>query len=81
MRFQYSEKFRRNFKKFSVEIQNKFDKQAGFLLANPRHPSLQIKKYGGVDNVWQVRVNRSVRFYFYIEKDAYILLDICKHPD
>jgi hypothetical protein len=29
---------------------------------------------------WQARVNRDWRFYFTIEGDTYIILDIIPHP-
>ena len=37
-------------------------KQLAFLADNIRHPSLDAKKYGGTDDVWQGRVNRDYRF-------------------
>jgi hypothetical protein len=42
------------------------------------HPSLRAKKYD--TERWQARVTRDWRFYFRIEGDSYILLDIMRHP-
>ncbi|MBI2055131.1 MAG: hypothetical protein HYT39_03480, partial [Candidatus Sungbacteria bacterium] len=53
------------------EIQKKFNKQFNFLLNDLRHPSLRAKKYGGVGNVWQARVDNDYRFYFEIRGDTY----------
>lgn len=78
MRLVYTERFRRSYETASPQIQQTFLKQAGFLLQNLRHPSLRAKKYDDVR--WQARVNSGWRFYFRIEGDAYILLDIIRHP-
>ena len=63
-----------------MAVKKAFRKQSELLLANPRHPSLQIKKYGGFDNVWQARATRDWRFYFAISGDSYLLVDITAHP-
>lgn len=62
-------------------IQAKFWKQLRFLLQNLRHPSLRAKKYSEVEGIWQARVDRSYRFYFLIEKNVYVLLNIKPHPE
>ena len=79
MKLDYTPKFNRNLKSFPKSIHNKFYKQAGFLLSDLRHPSLHAKKYDESTGTWQARVDKSVRFYFLIEKDIYILLDIRYH--
>jgi hypothetical protein len=48
------------------------------LLRDLRHPSIQAKKYDATR--WQGRVTRGWRFYFRIEDDAYVVLDIMAHP-
>jgi len=79
MKISYTPKFKRSFANFPGQIRNKFYKQATHLLKNIRHPSLRAKKYSERLNIWQARIDRSVRFYFLIEKDRYILLNIEKH--
>jgi len=74
-------RFKREFKKFSKEIQKAFAKQMIFLLNDIRHPSLRAKKYDESLQIWQARVTWNVRFYFLIEGDTYLLLDIEKHAD
>ena len=61
-------------------IQQAFDKQVRLLVANLRHPSLRAKKYDQNRGIWQARVTRGWRFYFLIEADTYILLDLIPHP-
>lgn len=65
---------------FPVVVQTKFWKQISLLLKNPRHPSLRAKKYSESENIWQARIDQNYRFYFRIEKDLYVLLDIKSHP-
>lgn len=79
MRVRYTPHFRRSFSSLSEEIKKKFKKQINYLLDNLRHPSLRAKKYDEERNIWQARVNQKYRFYFLIEKDTYILLDIKPH--
>jgi mRNA-degrading endonuclease RelE of RelBE toxin-antitoxin system len=45
-------------------IRKPLEKQLRFLLANPKHPSLQIKKFDETEGIWQGRVNINWRFYF-----------------
>lgn len=80
MRLIDTDTFRENLLRFPELIRKKFYKQAKFLLENLRHPSLRAKKYDEPRDIWQARVDRNVRFYFLIEGDTYILLDIKQHP-
>jgi len=81
MRRATTKPFDREFKKFSKEIQDAFEKQINFLLQDIRHPSLRAKKYDEGTNIWQARVTKNVRFYFRLEGDVYILLNIRRHKD
>lgn len=76
----YTPFFRVKFKRCSKETQQKFYKQITYLLRNIRHPSLHAKKYDETKGIWQARVDKNYRFYFRIEKDVYVLLDIKPHP-
>ena len=61
-------------------VKKSFEKQAGLLLENLRHPSLRAKKYDEIGDLWQARVNRNWRFYFLIQDDTYIITGIVPHP-
>jgi plasmid maintenance system killer protein len=41
---------------------------------------LRAKKYDEANDRWQARVNKDWRFYFSIENDTYVILDIIPHP-
>lgn len=81
MNVEHTKQMRRALKKFPKEIQEVFYKQIKFLARDLRHPSLRAKKYDESTGVWQARVNKNVRFYFRIENDTYLLLNIRKHSD
>jgi hypothetical protein len=70
--------FDRAYAQAPAAIKRAFLKQLDFLLADLRHPSLRAKKYD--ETRWQARVTRDWRFYFRIEGDTYLLLDIMPHP-
>lgn len=72
--------FKKSLAGFSKEIDAKLQKQTDFLLENIRHHSLRAKKYDETKNIWQARVDDTIRFYFVIRDDSYVLLDIKKHP-
>jgi mRNA-degrading endonuclease RelE of RelBE toxin-antitoxin system len=61
-------------------LQKKARKQFIFLLADICHPSLDIKKYQGFDNLWQGRIDKGYRFYFHIINPEYIIISIINHP-
>ena len=62
-----------------VHVQKKVRKQFTYLLQDFRHPSLNVKKYKG-DTVWQARVDKSWRFYFFIVEPDYVVVSIISHP-
>lgn len=80
MRIALSRRADKEYDKLSPQLRRLVDKQFALLEANLRHPSLDAKKYGGVDDVWQGRVNRDYRFYFQIVDDTYYILMIIPHP-
>lgn len=76
----YAPEFKQALKLCSREIKRKLYKQVDNLVEDLRYPSLHAKKYDEERDIWQARVDRNYRFYFYIDGDAYVLLDICAHP-
>ena len=80
MRIELTRRADKEYDKLTAQLQRQVDKQFDFLLENLRHPSLDAKKYGGTDDVWQGRVNRDYRFYFRIVDDTYHILMIIPHP-
>ena len=80
MQIQLTRRADKDYAGLSAQLRRQVDKQFNLLVGNLRHPSLDAKKYGGTDDVWQGRVNRDYRFYFQIIDDAYHILMIIPHP-
>jgi mRNA-degrading endonuclease RelE of RelBE toxin-antitoxin system len=80
MKYIFLERFISQLESFPIDKQNKFYKQLNFLLNNLRHPSLHAKKYDETKGIWQARVDKNIRFYFQIDGETYILLEIERHP-
>ncbi len=84
-RIRYLERFLREYAKAPCAVQEAFDKQVTLLLENPRHPSLQSRKYEScefvpVRQIWYARATRAWRFYFTTVGDTYWFLSIRPHP-
>ncbi len=56
------------------------DKQFALLIKDIRHPSLKAKKYKGLKDVWQARIDRTWRFYFHIVPPHYLVVSVIVHP-
>ena len=80
MEIKYTPHFKRNYKSLTKEKKKKFKKQLNYLLKNFSHPFLDIKKGDEKEDIWQARVDRNHRFYFLIERDTIILLEVKPHP-
>ena len=80
MNVAFSNRSVRQYGKLPAAVQARFDKQLGFLLSGPQHPSLRAKKYDEAEKVWQARINHQYRFYFQIHGDTYRILSITGHP-
>jgi hypothetical protein len=80
MTARYTEHFRRSFRGAPPSVRKAFQKQSKLLIENLQHPSLRAKKYDPSLDIWQGRVNRDWRFYFLIEGDCYVLLDMMPRP-
>ena len=78
MQIRTTRHFDRAYAKAPLAIKRALLKQAAFLLDDIQHPSLRAKKYDA--ERWQARVSRDWRFYFRIEGDTYMLLDLIPHP-
>jgi plasmid maintenance system killer protein len=80
MQLHYTERFRRSYLGAPGPIRRALDRRVELLVHNLRHPSLRAKKYDEARDIWQARVNSDWRFYFRIEGDTYILIDMMPHP-
>ncbi len=76
-----TEKAQRQFLALPPEMKKKTRKQFSYLLQDYRHPSLNAKKYHEASNeLWQARIDRGYRFYFFVQNPQYIVVSIINHP-
>ncbi len=80
MQIELTRRADKEYHRLAPQLRRRVDKQLALLQENLRHPSIDAKKYGGADDVWQGRVNRAYRFYFRIIDDTYRILMIVPHP-
>ncbi len=71
--------FERELRSFPLEVRELFNRRLEFMRDDLRHPSIRIKKFGGFDDLWQGRLNSSIRFYFKVSGGKIIFLAIKKH--
>ncbi len=64
MRLTLTERFRKSALELGPEVREKLGKQLGLLAADPRHPSLRVKKVRGTGSVFEARLDREHRFTF-----------------
>jgi mRNA-degrading endonuclease RelE of RelBE toxin-antitoxin system len=79
MKVRLTRRFERDYARLSEDIKARAEKQIALLLADPRHVSLNIKKMGGYESIWEGRITRSYRFTFQITEDTYTLRRIGTH--
>jgi mRNA-degrading endonuclease RelE of RelBE toxin-antitoxin system len=80
MKWQHSDRSKKDYDGLQEKIQKAFDKQARLLAENLLHPSLHAKKFDEGEDLWQGRVTKAWRFYFKIDDDTYIITRIVPHP-
>ena len=79
MKLLFTRTFIKNYRKLSKRIQSATDKQLEYLLSDPEHPSLNIKKMKDPREIWEGRVTESYRFTFQIQEDTYVFRKVGSH--
>ncbi len=79
MHIEATDTFIRCYQRLPLEIQRKIDKALRLFSDNPRHPSLHNKRMSGVNNIYELRVDRSYRMTYSIINSTAILRKVGKH--
>ena len=77
--FQFSKRFKKEFKKLPQNIQKSFYEKLSLLLQNVLHPSLRVKRIQGTKNRWEGSVTMKYRFTFELIEDTIIFRAIGTH--
>ncbi len=67
MEIKRSNKFERAYKNLPENIKKKAQRQFGYFVQNPWHPSLHTKKIRGVQYIFEGRIDGFYRFTFHFE--------------
>jgi mRNA interferase RelE/StbE len=77
----FTKPFIKDYRKLPKDVQSNVDRKLAFLLQDPRHPSLRVKKVRGYDDVWEGSVTMNYRFLFRYAEDKYVLLRVGTHNE
>jgi mRNA-degrading endonuclease RelE of RelBE toxin-antitoxin system len=68
VRIRRTESFLKDYGRLPAGVKSQVDKQLAYLIQNPGHPSLMVKKLRGTDK-YEIRVSRGYRLTFrYIDE-------------
>ncbi len=79
MNIQTTRPFDRDYARLPNETKDRVDKQLVLLLANPRHPSLRLKRIRGTEDIWEARVTSGYRITLQIVGETLILRRVGAH--
>jgi len=79
MQIFFTRSFKKDYKKLPSNIQKAVDKQLSWLLENPNHPSLKLKKMQDPRDIWEGRVTHGYRFTLQIKDDQCIMRRVGTH--
>lgn len=79
MKLDYTKHFVRDFHNLPASIQSRVEKKMEFLAGNPHHPSLNLKKVQGFENIWRIKITAAYRLTLQIEETVCILRRVGPH--
>lgn len=79
VKYQFSQKFKKQYNALPKEIQNAFDKKLELFLKNRAHPSLRVKRIQGTKGRWEGSVTMNYRFTFEFLEDTLFFRTIGTH--
>ena len=77
--YEFSNRFWKDYRALSKDIQEAFEIKLPLFLSNPHHPSLRVKRLVGTADRWEGSVTMNYRFTFQIQGDFYLLRKIGTH--
>ena len=75
----FTERFKKNYKGLPAKILLRFDEKLDLFLNDPRHPSLNIHRFLGREDVWEAYISKQYRFTFSVTKETIIFRNIGPH--
>ncbi len=76
LRLTRAERFKKSLLELDQRTLEKLKKQLNYLMSDPRHPSLGVKKIKETRSIFEARVNDSYRFTFEFGEENEIILRV-----
>lgn len=80
MKVEFTKPAANQYRKLSLTIKKKVDKQLLFLQENPKHPSLRVKKMAS-SLLYEARIDRQYRLRFLWENDSAYIISVGPHDE
>jgi len=77
--YQFSRRFKKEYKALHKDIQKAFDEKLSLLLNNMSHPSLRIKRIQGTKDRWEGSITMNYRFTFEFSGNTILFRTIGTH--
>jgi len=77
--YQFSNRFKKDYKALPKKIQKTFDKKLPLFLDNMSHPSLRVKRIQGTKDRWEGSITMNYRFTFEFFENTIIFRTIGTH--
>ena len=77
--YQFSNRFKKQYRSLPQEIQAAFDGKLELFLKNMQHPSLRIKRIQGTQDRWEGSITMKYRFTFEMSENHVIFRAIGTH--
>lgn len=77
--YQFSKRFKKEYKNLPIKIQKVFDKKLALFLKDLSHPSLRVKRIQGTNDQWEGSITMKYRFTFEFLQDVVLFRTIGTH--
>jgi mRNA-degrading endonuclease RelE of RelBE toxin-antitoxin system len=78
-KFVWLPRFRRDYKKLSLQFQNRINQALLKMERDLKRPSLETKKLKGTNSIWEARASKSLRITFNLKGKLIILRTVGEH--
>ena len=75
----FTETFKESYGCLPETLRDRFDDKLELFLQDPKHPSLNIHRYHGREDIWEGYVTQKYRFTFLVTKESIIFRNIGPH--
>ncbi len=79
MKFYFSNRFRRDYKKLSPKIKKILQAKLKLMSENPKHPSLRAKKVKSEKDIFEASINMNIRVTWQYSENKILLICIRPH--